>query len=203
LPAPSAARARRLVVGITGSTGAAYGIRLLEVLRKAPDVETHLVISGPGKRTIVEETAYSVRQVQGLADEVYEDGDIGASIASGSFRTDGMVIAPCSMKTASALAHCYGSTLVARAGDVTLKEGRPLVVLARETPLHVGHLRVLLALAEMGAVVMPPMPAFYLRPTTVAEIVDHTVARVLDRLGVAQTLVPEWTGGARRAAAEE
>jgi flavin prenyltransferase len=192
-----AARSRRIVVGITGATGAVYGIRLLEVLRETADVETHLVISGPGKRTIQEETSYSLRQVQALADAVYEDGDIGASLASGSFRTEGMVIAPCSIKTASALAHCYGSTLVARAGDVTIKEGRPLIVLVRETPLHAGHLRVLLALAEMGAVVMPPLPAFYLRPTTLAEIIDHTVARVLDRLDIPQRLVPEWTGGAR------
>jgi 4-hydroxy-3-polyprenylbenzoate decarboxylase len=196
LSTPNAATRRRLVIGITGSTGAVYGIRLLEVLRGVPGIETHLVISAPGKRTIVEETTYSVKQVQALAHTIYEDSDIGASIASGSFRTDGMVIAPCSIKTASALAHCYGSTLIARAGDVTVKEGRSLIVLVRETPLHVGHLRVLTSLAEMGAVVMPPMPAFYLRPATVADIVDHTVARVLDRLGVPQTLVPEWTGGA-------
>jgi flavin prenyltransferase len=202
LSAPSAASPRRLVIGITGSTGAVYGIRLLEVLRRTPAIETHLVISAPGKRTIIEETTFSVKQVQALAHAVYEDGDIGASIASGSFRTDGMVIAPCSIKTASALAHCYGSTLVARAGDVTVKEGRPLIVLVRETPLHLGHLRVLTSLAEMGAVVMPPMPAFYLRPATVADIVDHTVARVLDRLGLPQSLVPEWTGGARREADE-
>jgi 4-hydroxy-3-polyprenylbenzoate decarboxylase len=189
---------RRIVVGITGSTGAIYGIRLLEVLRETAGVETHLVISSPGKRTITEETDYPVKQVQDLAHVVYDDGDIGAAIASGSFRTDGMVIAPCSMKTASALAHCYGSTLVARAGDVTLKEGRPLIVLVRETPLHAGHLRVMLALAELGAVVMPPMPAFYLRPRTIADVVDQTIARVLDRLGVHQRLVPEWTGLGRR-----
>jgi 4-hydroxy-3-polyprenylbenzoate decarboxylase len=194
---------RRIVVAITGSTGAVYGIRLLEVLRRSPGIETHLVISVPGKRTITEETDSTVRQVQSLAHAVYEDGDIGASIASGSFRTDGMVIAPCSIKTASALAHCYGSTLISRAGDVTLKEGRPLITLVRETPLHVGHLRVMLALAEMGAVVLPPMPAFYPRPTTIAQIVDQTVARVLDRLGVPQELVPEWTGGARRVEAED
>jgi flavin prenyltransferase len=197
------ARSRRLVVGITGATGAVYGIRLLEALRRSPEIETHLVISAPGKRTIAEETSYSVRQVQALANAVYEDNDVGASIASGSFRTDGMVIAPCSIKTASALAHCYGSTLIARAGDVTVKEGRPLITLVRETPLHVGHLRVMLALAEMGAVVMPPMPAFYLKPTTVSELVDHTIARVLERLGLGQDLVPEWTSGARRVDSEQ
>jgi 4-hydroxy-3-polyprenylbenzoate decarboxylase len=185
---------RRLVVGITGSTGAIYGIRLLETLRRTPGIETHLVISAPGKRTITEETDVTVKQVQATADVVYEDQDIGAAIASGSFRTMGMVVAPCSIKTASALAHCYGSTLVARAGDVTLKEGRPLIVLVRETPLHVGHLRVMTALAERGAVVMPPMPAFYLRPRTIDDIVNQTVARVLDRLGLPQDLMPEWTG---------
>ena len=196
--------ARRIVVGITGSTGAIYGIRLLQALHEVDDVETHLVVSAPGKRTIVEETGHSVREVEALADVTYDNRDIGAAIASGSFRTEAMVIAPCSMKTASSLAHCYGSTLISRAGDVTLKEGRPLITLVRETPLHVGHLRILLALAEIGAVVMPPMPAFYQRPRTVDDIVDHTVARVLDRLGLPQDLAPEWTGtGARRAEVEE
>ena len=191
---------RRIVVGITGSTGAIYGIRLLEVLRRTEGVETHVVISAPGKRTIVEETALSVKDVEALAHAVHDNRDIGAALASGSFRTQAMVIAPCSMKTASALAHCYGSNLIARAGDVTLKEGRPLIALVRETPLHAGHLEVLLALARMGAVVMPPMPAFYQRPKTLDDIVDHTVARVLDRLALPQDLVPEWTGTGRRAA---
>jgi 4-hydroxy-3-polyprenylbenzoate decarboxylase len=193
---------QRVVVGITGSTGAIYGVRLMEVLRRTAEVETHLVISAPGKRTIVEETGRTVRDVEALADTVYDNRDIGAAIASGSFRTQAMVIAPCSMKTASALAHCYGSTLIARAGDVTLKEGRPLLALVRETPLHVGHLKVLLSLAEMGAVVMPPLPAFYHRPRTIDEIVDFTVARVLDRLGLPQDLAPEWTGTGRRPALE-
>jgi 4-hydroxy-3-polyprenylbenzoate decarboxylase len=193
----SGKKPRRVVVGITGSTGSIYGIRMLEVLRGTDGIETHLVISAPGKRTITTETSYSVKQVQALAHVVYDDGDIGAQIASGSFRTCGMVIAPCSVKTAAALAHCYGSTLVARAGDVTLKEGRPLIVLVRETPLHVGHLRVMLSLAEMGAVVMPPLPAFYLKPRTIAEMIDHTVGRVLERLGLPQQLVPEWTDEVR------
>jgi 4-hydroxy-3-polyprenylbenzoate decarboxylase len=197
---------KRIVVGLTGSTGAIYGIRLLEALRPLDGVETHLVVSAPGKRTIVEETNRSVREVLELADVTYENRDIGAAIASGSFRTQAMVIAPCSMKSAAALAHGYGSTLISRAGDVTLKEGRPLIVLVRETPLHVGHLKTLLALAEIGAVVMPPMPAFYQRPRTIDDIVDQTVARVLDRLGLPQELVPEWTGtspGGRRGDAEE
>jgi len=185
---------RRIVVGLTGSTGAIYGIRLLEALRRVEDVETHLIVSAPGKRTIVEETDRTVRDVEALADVTYDNRDIGAAVASGSFRTEAMVIAPCSMKSASSLAHCYGNTLISRAGDVTLKEGRPLVALVRETPLHAGHLRILLTLAEIGAVVMPPLPAFYQRPKTIDDVVNHTVARVLDRIGVAQDLVPEWTG---------
>jgi flavin prenyltransferase len=194
---------RRVVVAITGSTGAIYGIRLLEVLRRSDGIETHLVVSAPGKRTIVEETERTVKQVEALAHVVHDNRDIGASIASGSFRTHAMVIAPCSMKTASSIAHCYGSTLISRAGDVTLKEGRPLIALVRETPLHAGHLRILLTLAEIGAVVMPPLPAFYQRPRSIDDIVDHTVARVLDRLGVPQDLVPEWTGTGRRGETEE
>jgi 4-hydroxy-3-polyprenylbenzoate decarboxylase len=188
---------RRIVVGITGSTGSIYGVRLLELLREAEDVESHLVLSAPGKRTLVEETRYSVKEVEALADVVHDNRDIGAPIASGSFRTAGMVVAPCSVKTLSALANCYADTLISRAGDVSLKEGRPLVVLVRETPLHVGHLRQMLALGEMGAVILPPMPAFYHRPQTIDDIVNHTVGRVLDRLGVEHALVPEWTGTAR------
>jgi flavin prenyltransferase len=184
----------RLVVGITGASGSIYGIRLLEVLRGNADVQTHVVISAAGKRTLVEETRYSVADVEALAHHRYDVKDIGASIASGSFRTGGMVIAPCSIRTAAAIAACHSDTLVSRAADVTLKEGRPLVLVVRETPLHLGHLRVLVALAEMGAVVMPPMPAFYNRPSGLDEIVDHTVARILDRLNVPQTLVQEWRG---------
>lgn len=184
----------RLVVGISGSSGSIYGIRLLEVLRGVPDLETHLIISAAAKRTILEETEYSIRDVQALATHVHENRDIGAPLASGSFRTGGMVIVPCSIKTVSALASCYADTLICRAGDVTLKEGRPLIVVVRETPLHVGHLRQLLALAELGAVILPPMPAFYHRPKTVEDIVNHTVGRILDRLGVPHGLTTEWGG---------
>jgi 4-hydroxy-3-polyprenylbenzoate decarboxylase len=184
----------RLVVGITGASGSIYGIRLLEVLRGNADVQTHVVISAAGKRTLVEESRYSVADVEALAHHRYDVKDIGASIASGSFRTGGMVIAPCSIRTAAAIAACHSDTLVSRAADVTLKEGRPLILVVRETPLHLGHLRVLVSLAEMGAVVMPPMPAFYNRPSGLDQIVDHTVARILDRLNVAQTLVREWPG---------
>ncbi|HSB77304.1 MAG TPA: UbiX family flavin prenyltransferase [Candidatus Methylomirabilis sp.] len=184
----------RLVVGISGSTGSIYGIRLLEVLRDIPDLESHLIISGPGKRTILEETDYSIKDVERLATHVYDNKDIGAALASGSFRTAGMVIAPCSVKTVSALANCHADTLICRAGDVTLKEGRPLIVVVRETPLHIGHLRQLLALAEIGAVILPPMPAFYTRPKTLDDIVNHTVGRILDRLGVPHELTQAWTG---------
>jgi 4-hydroxy-3-polyprenylbenzoate decarboxylase len=187
----------RIVVALTGSTGSIYGVRLLEVLRSVPDVETHLIMSAPGKRTLVEETDFSVKDVEALAHFVYDNRDIGAALASGSFKTRGMVIAPCSIKTVSALANCYSETLIARAGDVTLKEGRTLVAVVREAPLHTGHLEQLLSLARMGGVILPPMPAFYHRPKTIEDLVDHTVARVLDRLEIPQDLVPEWTGTKR------
>ncbi len=185
---------RRLVVAITGATGAIYGIRLLERLREIPDVETHLIVSAPGKRTILAETGYALRDVEALAHDVHDNKDIGASLASGTFRTAGMVIAPCSIKSASAVAYCRSDTLIARAADVTLKEGRPLVMLVRETPLHAGHLKCMLALVEMGAVLLPPMPAFYHRPTDIDDLIAHTVGRALERLGVSQDGVPEWPG---------
>lgn len=185
---------KRIGVGITGATGVIYGIRLLELLRGYPEVETHLVISSPGKRTIVEETEYGVTEVEGLAHYHYDNRDIGAALASGSFRTDGMVVAPCSIKTASAIAYCHAGTLIGRAADVTLKEGRPLILLVRETPLHLGHLRCLAALAEMGAVLLPPMPAFYHRPKQIEDLVVHTLARVLDRLRLPHRLTEEWKG---------
>ena len=185
---------KRLVVAITGATGVIYGIRLLERLRGLPEVETHLVVSAPGKRTILEETDYALRDVEALAHHVHDNRDIGASLASGTFRTAGMVIAPCSIKTASAVAYCRSDSLIARAADVTLKEGRPLVMLVRETPLHAGHLRCLLALVEMGAVLLPPMPAFYHRPKDLEDVIAHTLTRALDRLGVPLPDVPEWRG---------
>jgi len=190
-------RVSRVAVGISGASGSVYGIRLLEELSQRSDLEVHLVLSAAGKRTLVEETSWSVKQVEALADVVYDDRDIGASLASGSFRTAGMVIAPCSVKTLSALATGYADTLIARAGDVTLKEGRPLLALVRETPLHLGHLRQMLAFAEMGGIVFPPVPAFYQRPTTVDEIVDQTVGRVIERMGLGNASAPEWTGGGR------
>jgi 4-hydroxy-3-polyprenylbenzoate decarboxylase len=189
---------RRIVVGLSGASGSIYGIRLLERLDERDDLEVHLVLSAAGKRALIEETTWTVKRVEALADVVYDDRDIGASLASGSFRTAGMIVAPCSIKTLAALASCHADTLIARAGDVTLKEGRPLLALVRETPLHVGHLRQMLAFAEMGGIVFPPVPAFYQRPTTVDEIVDHTVARVLQRMGL-EYGPPEWTGGGRPA----
>ena len=188
----------RLVVGITGASGSIYGIRLLEILRTTTDIELHLIVSAAGKRTLVEETDYGVADVEALAHHRYDVKDVGATLASGSFRTGGMVIAPCSIKTAAAIAACYADTLIARAADVTLKEGRPLILLVRETPLHLGHLRMLTSLAEMGAVVLPPMPAFYNRPKALDDIINHTVARVLDRLQLPQTLVGEWRGTSPR-----
>jgi flavin prenyltransferase len=184
----------RLVVGMTGATGVIYGIRLLEILRSHNVLDTHLVLSAPAKRTIVEETDWAVQDVEALATHGHDNRDIGASIASGSFRTAGMIVAPCSIKTAGAIASCHTDTLIARAADVTLKEGRPLILLVRETPLHLGHLRCLTALAEMGAVIMPPVPAFYNRPRDIDDIVNATVARILDRLNLPHTLVPEWQG---------
>jgi polyprenyl P-hydroxybenzoate/phenylacrylic acid decarboxylase-like protein len=188
---------KRVVVGITGASGSIYGIRLLEQLRKDPGVEVHLVVSASGKRTLVAETPYTLRQVESLAHVVYDDRDVGASIASGSFQTAGMVVAPCSIKTLAAFATCHADTLIARAGDVALKEGRPLLALVREAPLHVGHLRQMLAFAEMGGIVFPPVPAFYQKPRTVDDLVSHTVARVLDRLGLPHEPLPEWTAGGR------
>ncbi|MBI1726897.1 MAG: UbiX family flavin prenyltransferase [Candidatus Rokubacteria bacterium] len=189
---------KRIVVGLSGASGAIYGIRFLELLRALPDVETHLVVSDAAKRTIVEETDWAVKDVEALATRRYDNKDIGAAIASGSFKTDGMVIVPCSVKTAASVAHCLADNLLTRAADVTLKEGRPLLLVVRETPLHLGHLRVLTALAEMGAVILPPMPAFYNRPKQIEDLVDHTLARVLDRLGLPQHLVTEWPGTNRR-----
>jgi 4-hydroxy-3-polyprenylbenzoate decarboxylase len=187
---------KRIAVAISGASGAIYGIRFLELLRGQPDVESHLIVSEAARRTIVEETDYVPPDVEAMATRRYSNKDIGAALASGSFKTNGMVVVPCSIKTAAAIAHCLADTLIARAADVTLKEGRPLILVVRESPLHLGHLRVLTSLAEMGAVILPPMPAFYNRPKQIDDLVTHTLARVLDRLGLPHTLVPEWQGTA-------
>lgn len=182
----------RLVVGISGASGVIHGIRLLEVLKGRPDVETHLVLTKPAERTIVEETSWEIAAVRALAGEVHAVSDIGAPIASGSFLTAGMVVAPCSIRTAAAIAYCNADNLLTRAADVTLKEGRKLVLVVRETPLHKGHLKALLEAADNGAVILPPVPAFYARPRTVEEIVDHTVGRILDQLGIEHELSSRW-----------
>lgn len=182
----------RLVVGISGASGVIYGIRLLQLLRTRPEIETHLVMSKPAERTIVEETDYRIEEVKSLASVVHPIGDIGASIASGSFKTLGMVIIPCSIHTASAVGYCLSDNLLTRAADVILKEGRKLVLVVRETPLHVGHLRALVAAAENGALILPPIPAFYSRPSTLEEVIDHTVGRILDHFGIEHSLVKRW-----------
>jgi len=184
----------RLVVGICGATGAIYGVRLLEVLRGLPEVETHLVISKAGERTIAWETPYTVEEVGKLATVRYPAGDVGAALASGSFPTAGMVVAPCSVKTLAAIAHGYTDNLLSRAADVTLKEGRRLALVVREAPLTLAHIRNMEACAEMGAIIVPPVPAFYNHPRTIDDLVNHTVGRVLDLFGVEAGIVRRWKG---------
>jgi len=184
---------RRLVVGITGASGAILGIRMLEAL-KPTAIETHLVLSESARITIVQETDWRLDDVLSLADKSYDFHDIGAVIASGSFSTQGMAIIPCSIKTLSAVANSYTNDLISRAADVTLKEGRPLVLVVRETPLHPGHLRLMGEAAAAGAVIFPPVPAFYLHPHTLDEIINNTVGRILSRLGIDNDLFQEWHG---------
>jgi 4-hydroxy-3-polyprenylbenzoate decarboxylase len=183
----------RLIVGITGATGVIYGIRLLEKLRAA-GVETHLVLSRWGARTLLHETSYTRAQVEALAHATYAPGDMGAAISSGSFPTDGMIVVPCSAKTLAAIAHGYGEGLIHRAADVVLKERRRLVLAVRETPLSDIHLENMLKLSRMGAVVLPPIPAFYNHPRTIDDLVDHTVSRMLDQFGIDVPGVPRWSG---------
>ena len=187
-------RPRRIVVAITGATGAVYGVRLLERLRAIPGVETHLVISDAASLTLHQELGLQRRDVEALADVVHKNREIGASIASGSFQTDGMVIAPCSMKTLAAVAHGLSDNLIARAADVILKERRRLVLMVRETPFNLAHLRNMTAVTEMGGIVFPPLPSFYNNPGSIGEMVDHTVARVIDLLGIENELAPRWAG---------
>ena len=185
---------KRLVVGISGASGATYGIRLLEVLAQRSEIETHLVITQTARLVIAQESDLTVAQVEALADHAHAPGDLTAPVASGSFATSGMVVAPCSIKMLSAVANSYAADLVSRAADVTLKEGHPLALLVRETPLHLGHLRLMAQAAEAGAIIFPPVPAFYGRPQTVSEIVDGTVGRVLARLGLENELYTRWEG---------
>jgi len=183
----------KIIVAITGATGVIYGVRILQRLREA-GAETHLVISRWGARTLLHETPFSREQVESLATVTYAPADMGAAISSGSFRTDGMVIAPCSAKTLAAVAHGFGENLVHRAADVVLKERRRLVLVVREAPLSDIHLENMLKLSRMGAVVLPPMPAFYNHPRTVDDVVDHTVSRVLDQFGLETSGAERWTG---------
>ncbi|ELY3544377.1 UbiX family flavin prenyltransferase [Cronobacter turicensis] len=187
---------KKIIVGISGASGAIYGIRLLQTLRAVPDVETHLIMSQAARQTLALETDMSVRDVQALADVNHDVRDIAASVSSGSFKTDGMIILPCSIKTLSGIVNSYTDGLLTRAADVVLKERRRLVLCVRETPLHLGHLRLMTQAAELGAIIMPPMPAFYHRPQTLDEVINQTVNRALDQLDITlpADLFPRWPG---------
>lgn len=190
-PACNGATMRRIVIGVSGASGSIYGFRALEALRSA-GVETHLVLSEQARRTIELETNKSVADFEALAHAVHHDADLAASISSGSFVTDGMIVIPCSIKSASAIAYSINSNLLVRAADVCLKERRKLVLVVRETPLHAGHLRTLTQLAEIGAVILPPMPAMYAKPQSVDDIVNHTVGKALDQFGIEHALFKRW-----------
>ncbi|MCC2002384.1 UbiX family flavin prenyltransferase [Enterobacter bugandensis] len=187
---------KRLIIGISGASGAIYGVRLLQVLRNVAEVETHLVMSQAARQTLSLETDLSLRDVQAMADVVHDARDIAASISSGSFKTAGMVILPCSIKTLSGIVNSFTDTLVTRAADVVLKERRPLVLCVRETPLHLGHLRLMTQAAELGAVIMPPVPAFYHRPQSLDDVINQTVNRVLDQFDIdlPEDLFTRWQG---------
>jgi 4-hydroxy-3-polyprenylbenzoate decarboxylase len=189
MPAP-----KRLIVAITGASGAMYGVRLLQVLRGMPDIEIHLLLSDAGVLNLHQELDLNRKEVEALAHVVHNVRNIGASIASGSFRSEGMIIAPCSMKTLASVAHGIADNLIARAADVMLKERRRLVLMVRETPLNLAHLRNMTAVTEMGGIIFPPVPAFYQRPQSIADMVDHTVGRVLDLFAVTHALTPGWSG---------
>jgi 4-hydroxy-3-polyprenylbenzoate decarboxylase len=183
---------RRLVVGMSGASGAIYGIRFLEILSKAEDIEIHLILSPSAGQTIVDETDWSVSDVKAMADVVYNNKDIGASLSSGSFRHDGMIVAPCSVKSLSGIVNSYDDNLLTRAADVALKEKRRVVMLVRETPLHLGHIELMARAASYGAVVMPPVPAFYHRPKTLDDVINQTVGKALDLFDISHTLFKRW-----------
>ncbi|RDD93270.1 UbiX family flavin prenyltransferase [Acidovorax sp. BoFeN1] len=187
-------RTRRIIVAISGASGAVYGARLLQVLRGLPGIETHLVVSDAGWRNLQHELGMDRPAAQALAHQVHDVNNVGAAIASGSFQCHAMVVAPCSMRTLAAIAHGLADNLLTRAADVMLKERRRLVLMVRETPLHLAHLRNMVAVTEMGGIVCPPLPAFYLRPQTVDDVVNHSVARVLDLIDVDHQLAPRWQG---------
>ena len=185
---------KKLIVGMSGATGVIYGIRMLEMLRDISGVETHLVMSRYARMNIDIETRYTVKQVNALADEVHNVSNQAASLSSGSFRTDGMVIAPCSMKTLSAIAHSYNDSLLVRAADVVLKERRKLVLMPREVPLHTGHCKLLYEAAQLGAIIAPPMASFYHQPQTIDDLINHTVGRVLDLFDLDAGIIKRWAG---------
>ena len=185
---------KRLVIGMSGSSGVIYGIRMLEVLAKDPEVETHLILSQAAKMNIGIETEWSVADVEALADEVHNNKNIGASIASGSYKTAGMIVVPCSMKTLSGIANSYAENLIIRAADVMLKERRQLVIVPRESPLHTGHCELMLKASQIGAVICPPSPAFYTSPKTVDDVINHSVARVLDLFDIESDRLQRWQG---------
>ena len=185
---------RRIIVAISGASGAVYGARLLQVMQPMPGIETHLVVSDAGWRNLEHELDMDLASIEALAHQVHDVRNVGAAIASGSFQCDGMVIAPCSMRTLAAVAHGLSDNLITRAADVMLKERRRLILMVRETPLNLAHLRNMTSVTEMGGIIFPPVPALYQKPQTLAEMVDHTVSRVVDLLGLAQPLSPRWTG---------
>jgi 4-hydroxy-3-polyprenylbenzoate decarboxylase len=185
---------KRLVVALSGASGAIYGIRTLEVLARNSGIETHLIVSKGARATIAYETEWEIEQVTGLADHVHDMQDLGASIASGTFRTSGMVVAPCSIKTLSAIANAASDNLIARSADVCLKERRRLVLVTRETPLNLIHLRLATEATQAGAVILPPVPGFYVRPQTIMDVVDHTVTKILDQFDIDAGLIPRWEG---------
>jgi len=188
-------QSKRLIVAITGASGARYGVRLLQVLSEMPNIETHLVVSDSGLLNLQLELDLNLKQLEALVDVTHHIKNIGASIASGSFQSDGMVVAPCSMRTLAAVAHGLSDNLITRAADVMLKERRRLILMVRETPLNLAHLRNMTSVTEMGGIIYPPLPCFYHRPQTIADIIDHTVSRVIDLLGVPNTLAPRrWEG---------
>ncbi len=187
-------RQKRIVIAITGATGAVYGVRLLQHLQHIDGIETHLIVSEAAVLTLHQETGLQRREVESLAHVVHKVRDVGASIASGSFQSDGMIIAPCSMKTLASVAHGLSDNLIARAADVVLKERRLLVLMVRETPFNLAHLRNMTAVTEMGGIIFPPLPSFYHNPQSIAEMVDHTVARVIDLFGIEHALAPRWAG---------
>ena len=183
-----------LIIGITGATGVIYGIRLLEALSTTEEIETHLIISEAGETNIKYETDWEMKNIKALADFTYAINDVGAKPASGSFKSDGMIVAPCTVKTMSALANSYTENLLIRAGDVSLKERRKLALLVRETPLHLGHIKNMERLTEMGAIICPPVPAFYHKPQAIEDIIDHTVGKMLDIFGIKHNLFQRWPG---------